>query len=129
MLGAAATVNVTPLLATPPAAVTTTFPVVVPVETMAVMLLALQLLMVAVLPLNATLPVPCVDAKFEPAITIVDPTAPAFGVSVLMPGAGVTVKETPLLAAPPAVVTTTFPVVAPDGTVAVMLLAPQVAVA
>ena len=39
----------------------------------------------------------------------------------LMLGAGVTVKLTPLLATPPAAVTTTLPVVAPEGTMAVML--------
>ncbi len=39
-------------------------------------------------------------------------------------GGGVTVKFTPLLATPPTV-TTTFPVVAPDGTVTSMLDAVQ----
>jgi hypothetical protein len=58
MLGAAVTVKLTPLLATPPAAVTTTLPVVAPVGTDAVMLVALQLETVAVVPLNVTPPLP-----------------------------------------------------------------------
>jgi len=71
---------------------------------------------------------PRVAPKFVPAITIDDPTAPVFGVSDVMLGAAVTVKGTPELATPPAAVTTTLPVVAPLGTVAVMLLAPQLVI-
>jgi hypothetical protein len=121
MLGAAVTVNVTPLLATPPAAVTTTFPVVAPVGTVATIWLALQLVMVAVVPLKVTLPLPCVGPKFDPAITIEEPTAPVLGVRVAMLGAAVTVNVTPLLATP-LTVTTTLPVVAPLGTVVLMLV-------
>jgi len=47
------------------------------------------------------------------------------GVRLLILGAAVTVKLTPLLATPPAAVTTTFPVAAFVGAVAVMLLALQ----
>ena len=44
-------------------------------------------------------------------------TSPESGSSREMTGAGmITVKETPALDCPPAVVTTTGPVVAPDGT-------------
>jgi len=64
----------------------------------------------------------------DPAITIDDPTAPVFGVSDVMLGAAVTAKVAPELATPPAAVTTTLPVVAPLGTVAVMLLAPQLVI-
>jgi len=56
-----------------------------------------------------------------------DPTAPVFGVNDVMLGAAVTVKVTPLLALPETV-TITLPVVAPVGTVAVMLDAPQLVV-
>jgi hypothetical protein len=48
-------------------------------------------------------------------------TAPLFGVRLVMLGAGVTVNSTPVLAVP-LTVTTTLPVVAPVGTLAVMLL-------
>src|SRR5215472_1687094 len=115
-------VNKTPLLATPPAAVTTTLPVVAPVGTFAVILpLVHEPMVVAGVPLKVTLPFPWLPPKFDPAITIDDPTPPLFGVRLLMLGAGVTVNETPLLCTPPAAVTTTFPVIAPVGTVAVML--------
>ena len=47
-------------------------------------------------------------------VTLV-PIGPAVGLMLVMPGGGVTVKEAPLLCTPPTV-TTTFPLVAPDGT-------------
>ena len=122
-LGAAVTVNVTPLLCTPPAAVTTTLPVVAPEGATAVILVALHDVMEeANMPLNVTLPFPCNGPKFVPAITIDEFTAPVFGLRLLMLGADVTVNVTPLLCTPPAAVTTTFPVAAPEGTTAVMLV-------
>jgi len=125
MLGpSTVTVKLTPLLATPPA-VTTTFPVVAPAGTDATMLVALQLVGVAVVPLNFTVLVPCVAPKFAPAIVTDAPTSPDVGLRLVMLGPGtVTVKLTPLLATP-LTVTTTFPVVAPAGTGATMLVAPQ----
>jgi hypothetical protein len=65
--------------------------------------------------LNLT--VPAAVPKFAPAITIDDPTAPLLGVKLVIVGGGVTVNATPVLATPPAAVTTTFPVAAPAGTV------------
>src|SRR5207253_9801566 len=125
--GAPPTVNFTPSLATPPAAVTTTLPVVAPLGTVAVILLAPQLvIVVALVPLNFTFPFPRLGPKFDPAITIDDPTAPVFGVNDVMLGAAVTVKVTSLLGEP--TVTTTLPVDAPGRTVAVMLEAPQLVV-
>src|SRR5579864_7144998 len=125
MPGADVTVNDTPALATPPAAVTTTLPELAPVGTTAVMLVALQFVMVvAWVPPKLTNPLPCDGPKLEPAITMDDPTAPVLGVRLVMPGADVTVNVTPLLATPPTV-TTTFPVVAVPGTTAVMLVVPQ----
>src|SRR6266853_3070703 len=123
MLGAGTvTVKLTPLLATPPT-VTTTFPLVAPVGTAAVMLVAFQLVAVAETPLNFTVLVPCVAPKFAPLIVTDAPTKPDVGFKLAMLGAGiVTVKLTPLLATPPTV-TTTFPLVAPVGTAAVMLVA------
>jgi len=72
------TVKLTPLLATPPT-VTTTFPVVAPAGTGATMLVALQLVAVAVVPLNFTVLVPCVAPKFAPMIVTELCTAPEFG--------------------------------------------------
>ena len=115
------TVNVTPLLACVPT-VTTTLPVVAPVGTVAVMLVALHAVVGAVVPLNLTVLVPWVAPKFVPVITTDEPTAPEVGFSVVIVGAGVvTVKVTPLLACVPTV-TTTLPVVAPLGTVTAMLV-------
>ena len=89
------------------------------------MLVALQLVGVAVVPLNFTVLVPCVAPKFVPVIVTDVPTAPDVGVRLVMVGGGtVTVKLTPLLATPPTV-TTTLPVVAPVGTGTAMLVALQ----
>ena len=65
-------------------------------------------------PLKVTLPVWL--PKLDPSMVTLASTSPEFGSSREMTGAGVvTVKVTPALAFPPAV-TTTSPVVAPDGT-------------
>src|SRR5215469_12120912 len=98
------TVKLTPLLATPPT-VTTTLPVVAPAGTGTAMLVALQLVGVAVTPLNVTVLVPCVDPKFMPVIVTAVPTTPEVGLRLVMLGGRVTVKFTPLLGAPPTVTT------------------------
>ena len=73
------TVNDTPLLFTP-LTVTTTLPVVAPVGTVATIEVALQLpIVVAAVPLNFTVPVPCVEPKFVPVIVTDAPTAPEVG--------------------------------------------------
>src|SRR5216684_1412326 len=118
------TVKFMPLLAAPPT-LTTTFPVVAPAGTSTTTLVALQLVGVAATPLNVTVLVPCVAPKFAPLIVTELPTNPEVGLKLVMLGPGtVTVKLTPLLATPPTV-TTTFPVVAPAGTGAVILVALQ----
>jgi hypothetical protein len=60
------------------------------------MLEALQLVGVATVPLNVTVLVPCVVPKLVPVIVTDLPTAPEFGVRLVM--LGETVKLTPLLA-------------------------------
>src|SRR6266481_902341 len=120
------TLKFIPLLAAPPT-VTTTFPVEAPLGTGTTMLVALQLVGVAAIPLNFTVLVPCVVPKFAPAIVTGVPTAPDVGFRlVMLGGGGVTTKFTPLLAPPPTV-TTTFPVDTPAGTGATMVVAPQFA--
>jgi hypothetical protein len=59
-----------------------------------------------------------------PVIVTDAPTGPEIGLRVLIAGFGRTVKLTPLLATPPTF-TITLPVVAPLGTLAVMLVALQ----
>jgi hypothetical protein len=113
----AATVNVTPLLATP-LAVTTTLPVVAPVGTATTIDVLLQLVIeVATIPLNVT--VPCVVPKFVPVIVTGVPVLPEVVDRLVIVGVARTVNDAPLLATPLAV-TTALPVVAPTGTIAMI---------
>jgi hypothetical protein len=80
------------LLATPPT-VTTTFPSVAPIGTGATMLVALQLVGVAGVPLKVTVLVPCDDPKFAPAMVVGLPIGPTFGVRLAMLGGGGAVTE------------------------------------
>jgi len=125
-VGARLSVNVTPLLFTPPT-FTTTAPVVVPVGAGTTMLVADQDVGVPVVPLNFTVLLPLVAPKFVPVIVTAVPTGPLFGDTLVMVGVAATVNGEPLLGFPPTV-TTTLPVVAPDGTVAVMLVDDQAVV-
>jgi hypothetical protein len=117
-------VKFTPLLAVPPT-VTTTLPVVAPAGTGATILVVLQLVGVAVVPLKVTVLVPCVVPKFVPAIVIDVPTCPDVEFKLVMLGAGIVTAKLTLLLTTPPTVTTTLPVVAPLGTAAVMLVALQ----
>jgi hypothetical protein len=111
------TVNNTPLL-TPPLVVTTTLPVVAAIGTTATIEVLLQLwIEVAVAPLNVTVLVPCVEPKFVPVIVTAVPTAPEAGERPVVVGGERMVNNTPLLTTP-LTVTTTFPVAAPEGTIA-----------
>jgi hypothetical protein len=76
---------------------------------------------VAAVPLNLIVLVPCVEPKFEPVTVTEVPTAPDVGEGEVMLGAATTVNGLPALVTP-ATVTVTFPVVAPVGTVVVMLV-------
>jgi hypothetical protein len=123
-VGVATTVKLTPLLAVPPT-VTTALPVVAPAGTGTTMVVADQLVGVAVVPLNRTVLAPCVAPKFVPVIVTDVPTGPLAGARFVMVGAAtVTVKLSPLLARPPTI-TTILPVVAPVGTGTTMLVADQ----
>jgi hypothetical protein len=83
MLGVDDTVKFTPLVATPPT-VTSTLPVVAPVGTDVAMLVALQVVTVAAVPLNVTVLVPCEDPKFVPVIVTGVPTGPDVVDSLVM---------------------------------------------
>jgi len=91
------TVKLEPLLSTP-LACTTTLPVVAPVGTGTPILVALQLVGVAVVPLNFTVLVPWLVPKFAPVIVTDAPSAPDVGDRLVILGAGTTVKFMPLLA-------------------------------
>lgn len=97
---------------------TVTFPEVAFVGTKTLIEVALQLDTVAAVPLKLTVPE---DPKLLPLIVTLVPTGPEEGD---MPVTGDTVNGTPLLGTP-ATVTTTFPVVAPLGTGAVILVVLQ----
>ncbi len=100
MIGVGANVNGEPLLATP-FTVTTRLPVVAPVGTTATIVPVLQLVIeVAVVPLNVTVLVPCVEPKFDPIIVSDAPTAPEGGDRYAMFGVGNTVNPTVLLFTP-----------------------------
>ena len=86
MVGAVATVKLTPLLATPPT-VTTTLPVVAPVGTGTTMLVLLQLVGVSVVPLSVTVLDPWVAPKFTPVMVTDVPTEPDVGFRLVMYGA------------------------------------------
>jgi len=107
------TVNVTPLLETVPTP-TTTLPVVAPPGTVVTMEVLLQLLIVALVPLNVTHP--DVVPKLVPVIVTDVPDGPEVGDRLVIDGDG-TVNVTPLLETLPTP-TTTAPVFAPPGTVA-----------
>src|SRR6266849_886571 len=96
MLGAGINVKLTPLLARP-LTVTTTFPVVAPDGTGTMIDVAVQLVGVAVVPLNVTVLVPCDDPKFVPVIVTDAPTAPDVGDKLVMLGAEPTVYVIPVL--------------------------------
>jgi hypothetical protein len=63
-----------------------TFPVVAPDGTVVAMLVALQVVTVAVVPLNLTVLDPCVEPKFEPVIVTEALIAPDVGERELIAG-------------------------------------------
>ena len=115
----AVTVNVALLVAVPAGFVTEILPVVAPAGTVVLILLSDAMVKAAVVPLNFTLVVP---VKPVPVIRTVVPTVPLEGEKLVIVGVTtfVTVKTVALLPLPAALVTEIVPVVAPDGTVAVI---------
>src|SRR5437773_12282357 len=86
------------------------------------MLVSLQLEINALAPLKTTVPdsVPCDAPKFEPLIVTGVPATPLLIEMLVICGARTTVNETPTLETE-LLVTTTFPVVAEEGTVATIV--------
>jgi hypothetical protein len=119
------TVKFAALVAVPPGVVTVILPVVAPDGTVAVILVEEFTAKDAETLLNLTEVVVKPDpVKFVPLIVTDVPTGPEVGENELMVGLGgvVTSKILELVAVPPGVVTRIFPSVAPDGTVAVILV-------
>src|SRR5437016_2943895 len=111
------TVKLVALVAVPPGVVTLMVPVVAPVGTVAVICVAELTVKVAFDPLKFTAEA---LVKLAPVITTLAPTPPLVGEKLVMEGGGTTVKLVALVAVPPGVVTMIVPVVAPEGTVAVI---------
>ena len=84
-IGGTATVNGSALLAAP-LTVTTTLPVKAPTGTGTTMLVADQLVGVALIPLNLTVLVPCVAPKLVPVIVTDVPTGPIAGERLVRAG-------------------------------------------
>ncbi len=119
------TLKLLALVAVPPGVVTRILPSVAPDGTVAVILLEEFTANDAERLSNVTEPVvKPLPLKFVPLIVTEVPTGPEVGENELIVGAGteVTSKLVELVAVPPGVVTRIFPSVAPDGTVAVILL-------
>jgi hypothetical protein len=118
---AGATAKLFALAAVPPDVVTEMGPVVAPAGTPAVICVEESTLKAAVLvPLNATEVAP---VRFVPVMTTLAPTAPLAGANPEIVGDGITVKPPALVTAPMGVVTPSGPIVAPDGTTAVICVA------
>jgi hypothetical protein len=80
--------KLTPLLAIPLLAVTTTLPLVASAGTEVLILVLLQLVIEATVPLMLTLPLPWVAPKFVPVIVMAVPAVPDAGETVVMAGTG-----------------------------------------
>ncbi len=98
------------------------FPVVAPDGTVVVILVDVELVTVAEVPLNIATLLAGIILKFVPEMVTVAPTAPLAGAKLLRVGVGNTVKFVALLIVTPLTDTEIGPVAAPDGTMAVMVV-------
>jgi len=119
MVGVGSTVKFEPLVAVTPFTVTVIGPVPAPAGTFVVILVVVNVFTEAGIPLNET---EGVVRKFVPVIVTGVPTAPLPGLKTEIVGDANTVKLSALTSVMPLTVTDIFPVVAPEGTIAVMLV-------
>lgn len=119
------TVNELALVPVSDPTVTVMTPEVAPAGTTAAMLVAVLAVTVAVVPLNFTVLLAGVVLKFDPVMVTVVPIKPLIGLNVVTVGAvrEITVKLVVLVTLFPFTVTWIGPVVAPIGTLVVMLVA------
>ena len=73
-------------------------------------------------PLNMMIFLDSSESKFIPMILTIEPTTPLSGLKLVMKGVGITMKLVALVTVTPLVVTDIFPVDAPAGTLAVILV-------
>lgn len=119
MVGGGFTVKLLALPAVPPGVVTVIFPLPAPAGTLAVMVVALTTEKVAATPLKCT---DKVVARFVPVSVTVVPAAPLLGVMEVSVGGNSTVKFVVLVAVPLDIVTVSGPLLAPAGTLAVIVV-------
>lgn len=98
-------------------------PVIAPAGMVAVMLVDVDAVTLAITPLNEIVLFEGVVLKLVPEMVTVAPTAPLEGPKLVIVGEGKTVKFVALVMVTPLIVNVILPVVAPAGTVAVMLVA------
>lgn len=98
-------------------------PVIAPAGMVAVMPVEVDEVTSAITPLNETVLFEGVVLKLVPEMVTVAPTAPLEGPKLVIVGEGKTVKFVALVMVTPLIVNVILPVVAPAGTVAVMLVA------
>lgn len=121
-VGEAKTVKLVALEIVTPLTVIEIFPVVAPAGTLAVMLFVVEAVTVAVVLLNFTTLLAGTVLKFVPEIITVALTAPLDGPNPVMVGDANTVKLVAVDNVTPLTATEILPVVAPAGTVVVMLV-------
>jgi hypothetical protein len=120
---AGGTVKLDELVAVSKFTVTEMVPVVAPAGTVVVMLVAVEAVTTAGTPLKLTVLLPGVALKFVPVMVTVVPGNPLVGVKLEIAGGKATKKFEALVAVWIILSTVTGPVVAPAGTVVVMLVA------
>jgi len=113
-------VKLVALVIVTPLVVTSTVPDVAPAGIVVVMVLSVEEVTTAGVPLKDT---PGELSKLVPEMVMVAPTAPFAGLRLEMVGEGSTVKFDPLLTVTEFTVTDIFPVPAPTGTEVVILVA------
>jgi len=120
--GVGRTLKLDELVTVTPLVVTEIVPSVAPAGTEVVILIAVEAVTTANVPLNLTMLFDGVVLKFVPEIVTIVPTAPSVGSKLVMVGDGSTVKFDELEIVTPLVVTMIGPVPAPEGTVVVILV-------
>jgi hypothetical protein len=119
-IGDTETVKLPALLAVPAGVVTLIGPLVAPAGTVAAIVVAEPTVKVALVLLNSTAVAP---VKLVPLMVTLVPTGPLVGAKLVTVGGLMTVKLPALLAVPAGLMTLIGPLVAPAGTVAVMVVA------
>lgn len=120
-VGVGATVKLFVLKIVMPFRVKEILPVVAPIGTVVVILVAVEAVTVAATPLKVKMLSSGIALKFEPLIMTVAPTAPLPGLKLAIEGVGETLKLDPVVIVIPFTFMEMGPEVAPDGTLVAIL--------